>query len=278
MRERWQRPLPHGHVQMRGATGPLDAYDETWEDGRPVRVLATGDTLQSAVYLDERPNDPVFEYYVLYDLMFEGTREVSRALMLGGGAFAYPRYCLAAHPAVRMDVVEVDRAAIRLARRRFGLGALERTYGRPPRGRLGVWHDDARTFLAERRGVARYDAILNDCFSGHTPAASLATVEAARLVHDRLERDGLFLSNVVAALEGPRALLLHEVARAYAEAFAHVCVVPALRNPAAEDDNNLFVASDAPFDFPGAHELSWPDDTPLLTDANVQGHAPWCLR
>ena len=41
------------------------------DSGDPVRVLNVGGMYQSATYLDDRYADLVFEYYRLYDHMFE---------------------------------------------------------------------------------------------------------------------------------------------------------------------------------------------------------------
>lgn len=254
------------HVRVDGAFGPLDVYDRTWEDGRPVRVLATGRILQSATYLDEGWADPVFEYYVLYDLMFEGSRPIRHVLMLGGGGYGYPKYLLHNHPTIRLDVVEVDPTMTRLAERYFGLDRLEREVGRAPEGRLRLVTDDARRFLGQ--DGRRYDAILNDCFSGDVPAPSLTTLEAARAVHDRLAPGGMFLSNVVSALEGPRGVLLRSLVRTYSQVFAHVYVVPCRRNPADAPDNNMLVATDVPFACPGACQVEATAVDPISTDAH----------
>lgn len=254
------------HVRAEGLSGPLEVYDRTWEDGRPVRVLASGRALQSATYLDGDVYDPVFEYYVLYDLMFEGAHPVGHVLMLGGGGYGYPRYLLHGHSDVSMDVVEIDPAVTRLAKRYFGLDELIAEVGLAPEGRLRLVTADAREFLA--RGDERYDAILNDCFSGDVPAPALATLEAARAVHDRLAPGGMFLSNVVAALEGPRGALLRSLVRTYGEVFSYVYVVPCRRNPADAPDNNMLVATDVPFDCPGATRVEVSGTDPISTDAH----------
>lgn len=252
------------HVRTQGRFGPLEVYDRTWDDGRPVRVLATGRILQSATYLDRGWADPVFEYYVLYDLMFEGGRPVRHVLMLGGGGYGYPKYLLHGHPEIRMDVVEIDPTVTRLAERYFGLDRLEREVGRAPAGRLRLVTADARDFLAE--GGRPYDAILNDCFSGDVPAPALTTLEAARAVRDRLAPGGMFLSNVVSALEGPRGALLRSLVRTYSQVFAHVYVVPCRRNPPESPDNNMLVATDVPFDCPGTYAVRVSAADPVSTD------------
>lgn len=254
------------HVRTEGLSGPLEVYDRTWEDGRPVRVLATGRVLQSAAYLDGNRYDPVFEYYVLYDLMFEATRPVHHALMLGGGGYGYPRYVLHAHPDLRLDVVEIDPVVTRLAERYFGLGELEQEVGLAPKGRLRLVTADARTFLSQ--GEGSYDAILNDCFSGEVPAPTLTTLEAAQAVHKRLAPGGMFLSNVVSALEGPRGSLLRSLVRTYGQVFSYVYVVPCRRNPSDAPDNNMLVATDVAFDCPGAVHVSVTAADPISTDAH----------
>lgn len=97
------------------------------EAGNQVRVLQQGGVYQSATYLDERRFEPVFAYYRAFDRMFDAEASkraatgggIDRVLVMGGGGYAYPKHALTAHPALDMDVVEIDPSITRLARRWF---------------------------------------------------------------------------------------------------------------------------------------------------------------
>lgn len=207
---------------------------------------------------------------------------IRNVLMIGGGGYSYPKHLISTHPDVRMDVVEVDPAITSLAQRYFFLDRLFAEFDLDETGRLGLHTADGRAFL-ERRAAelrdpdvpaapSRYDAILNDSFSGKEPVASLATVEAARLAHACLREGGLYLTNVVSALSGENARLIRAVVATLSQVFAHVYVIPCEDDDEfADRDNNMVIASDGAYEFPGAYDVArlkvGPAD-PVLTDAD----------
>lgn len=226
--------------------------------GSAVRVLEQGGVYQSATYLDERRFEPVFAYYRAFDCMFDAEavmrvsygHGIDRALMLGGGGFAYPKHALTTHDALVMDVVEIDPAVTRLARRWFYLDELERMAG----PRLGVHTADARSFVSGALAEgARYDAIVNDCFSGAEPVRSLATVEALCQVKVCLSPGGLYLANVVSESGGANIDFLRDLMATAAAVFANVHVVPCEDASFGAEDNYLLIATDGEYSF--EHEL-----------------------
>ena len=96
--------------------GPAVVCTMTGPDGRAVRLLLVGRSVQSATYVDEDYRaEPVFDYYLAFDLMFDAKPEIERVLMVGGGGYAYPKHIIATRPEVHMDVVEIDPAITRIA-------------------------------------------------------------------------------------------------------------------------------------------------------------------
>ncbi|MCI8469297.1 MAG: fused MFS/spermidine synthase [Eggerthellaceae bacterium] len=229
--------------------GPALTYATAGPDGDAVRVLSVGGAFQSAAYLDGRPDAP-FAYLRAFDAMLDAGVPVHRVLMLGGGAFAYPRHLLARRPDVRLDVVEVDPAIVALARRRFFLADAERAHG----DHMRVITADAASYLRERAAGApapRYDAIANDVFRGADPDAGLLSPEGLALVRANLAPGGLYLVNVVVPDSPEGAARLLDVARALRGAFAHVSLLPCADEGFSALDNYLAVASDAPLALPG---------------------------
>lgn len=157
----------------------------------------------------------------------------------------------------------------RIARKHFFLGDLEREYDCAATGRLRTYNDDGRAFLEGAAGQPRYDAILNDSFSGNDPAASLMSVEAARAVRDRLAEGGLYLMNVVTSPEGTGTLLLQAVERTLGEVFSHVHVIPCDPESPSASGNVIVVATDATCDLPGETTVPVASGTPVITDDNV---------
>ena len=264
------------------ADGQAQVFCVRSASGAEVRVLQTGGVWQSATYLDDRRFEPVFAYYRAFDHMFEAARTggvvVRRALMLGGGGFAYPKHALTTWPDLRMDVVEIDPAIVRAARDYFFLDELEERLAREAAAtgenasRLRVITLDGRAYLeacaraqgpgagggalgaepAERGagqgtaaadGATRYDAIINDTFSGREPVRALATVEAVRAAHACLVPRGLYLANVVSRAGGTDVEFLRDVVATLSQVFARVHVITAFDDEAGED-NYLVVATD----------------------------------
>ena len=185
-----------------------------------------------------------------------------RVLVLGGGGFAWPKHVLATHPEARLDVVEIDPAIIRIARRHFFLDeAIERFD--PAHVRLRLICDDGRAFLENAMegsqrsyGVSpeetRYDAIVNDAFSGAEPVRSLSTVEAAQASKACLAPGGLYAANVVSDFDRANVAFLRDLTATLAEAFAHVHIIPCPDEDFGGEDNYLVIATDGVYDFEGA--------------------------
>ena len=108
--------------------------------------------------------------------------------------------------------------------------------------------------------------IANDCFGALLPTRSLATLEGARIAKGRLAQDGIYVANVVSALEGERSRLLRDVTRTLREVFSHVYVIPCSTDEPDVEDNNVVVASDAPLAPEGAFELSCDPAGDVLRD------------
>lgn len=269
----WIRIVLDPHL-VRTKRGMAHVYTRPTEDGEPVRVLRQGGVFQSATYLGERRFEPVFAYHRAFDAMFEEGHDVRRVLALGGGGFAWPKHALVEHPGLQVDVVEIDPAIVRAARRWFFVdklaaqvgavegscvaGAVQDTAvssGEP--ARLGIIVTDARAYL-ERADAPRYDAIVNDTFSGREPVRQLATVEAARACKDHLVPGGLYLANVVSQQDGADLAFLCDTVATLSQVFANVQIVPALDEGLAGEDNYLVVATDGALSL--AEAIPYDDD------------------
>ena len=234
---------------IRTMSGPALVYTARRGFDRPARVLRTGGVYQSATYLDERRMEPVFEYYRAFGRLFEVVPGARRVLAIGGGGFAFPKLVAAEHPGVSVDVVEIDPAVVRAARRWFFLDEAA-ARARAGGGDLRVICDDGRAFL--ERGAGPYDAVVLDAFIGDKPVRSLATVEAMRAVRRALVPGGVVLMNVVSCEGGADVSFLRSVVATALMVFPHVEVALATDDAHAEEDNYLVVASDASIGLPDA--------------------------
>lgn len=247
------------------------------EAGAPVRVLQHGGVFQSATYLDERRFYPPFAYLRAFERAFEAETpsfRINRALMLGGGGYAWPKWTLSRHQELRLDVVELDPAITRIARRYFFLDELEARCSE----RLHTVCADGRAFLdgiassvlaAQERGdepvdndalngasIARYDLVVNDTFSGAEPVRALATVEAALAAKASLAPGGLYAANVVSREGGADVTFLRAVVATLEVVFAHVLVIPCADEDFGGEDNYLVLAADRDLEQEGCTALT----------------------
>ncbi len=238
----WHRFGPATYVRANTMFGRARIYQVPDDDGVPVRLLEVGRIVQSGTYLDERYTELVFEYLKRYDLMFSIGRNIEHVCVLGCGGYDYPEHLIAAYPDVIVDAVEIDPAITQLARRYFFLDRLIAEYDAIESGRLNLICSDALQHLLE--DGPRYDAIVNDTFDAGTPPAHLTTPAFARAVHDRLVPGGLYLTNIVSAVEGPDSAFLHQQVALLENEFAHVEVFPCAQDTLTEADNVIVLATD----------------------------------
>ena len=241
----------------RTMAGPTLVHDDHHVMGERIRVLEVRRTYQSATYLDEDTwCDLPFMYLRLYDRLFDLMPGAHDLLMLGGGGFAYPKHIVAHRPEARIDVVEVDSAMTRIAYEFFFLDRLIGAYHTRETGRLRIYHTDAVTYLrACLRKGKRYDAILNDCFELQTPSPALFSVDALSAVRSCLVPGGLYLVNVITALEGELAGPLLRLTASLSEVFEHVYALPCYREPTDRRDNVIVISSQRPLDVAGGLTL-----------------------
>jgi spermidine synthase len=231
--------------------------EQTRFNGRRARYLMTAafkEGAQSIIYTDN-PTELASDYTRFYDLAFYYKPDVKNILMLGGGGYCVPRHLVAtrvdeAHfPTFSMDIVELDPGITWTARKYFHL---------QDSPALSIHHEDARIFLnrtarnPDKR--ASYDAIFADVFgSWYSIPFHLTTVETARSMSELLAPDGVLISNVISALEGPQSGVLQGIYAALSQVFPRVLLFPASRSePAfAQSRQNIMVVA-----FKSADEVS----------------------
>lgn len=108
---------------------------------------------------------------------------------------------------------------------------------------------DAREYL---RGRLQYNAIVNDCFVGAEPVASLATLEAAQAIRRRLVPGGVYLTNVVSRDNCGDLTFLRDQVATLSRAFLHVHIVPCEDERFGGEDNFLVIATDSDVSVPTA--------------------------
>ncbi|MBR6505647.1 fused MFS/spermidine synthase [Candidatus Saccharibacteria bacterium] len=232
-------------------------------DGEDIRYYRQSGAYSSATYLDEeRKFELVFDYLKKYDMMFDYL-DVKQVAMIGGAAYQYPKYFISHYLDKKMDVIEIDPVSTEIAKKYFYLDDLISTYGEE---RLGLYNDDGRVFLSNIN--KKYDAILNDAFSGEVPVGILATLEAAETIKQQLNPDGVYMSNILSAIEGDGGRFLRAEIKTLKKVFKHVYVVQVNEGTTRKDFTNwMVIATDNDKHQPETIiEVDLSDDDIVLTD------------
>ncbi len=170
------------------------------QTGRGVIALTTArGAAQSMAYADGG-SDLAAPYTRFFRLAQSFNPSISKALMIGGGAYSYPKVFLKENPKATIDVVEIDPQMTKLARKYFNLKDDER---------LRIYHQDARIYLNANSNVKKYDAIYVDVFgSAAIPPFSITTKEALQKLDNMLENGGVVATNAVSAINGINSQML----------------------------------------------------------------------
>lgn len=198
---------------------------------REVITMSISKTNSSAMYTYS--DNLVYEYTKYYDLAAHFNPDFKKALMIGGGAYSYPKYFLKRFPAAAIDVVEIDPGLTELSKKYFQL---------KENSRLRIFHEDGRTFL--NKTSDKYDVIFGDAFSAfYSIPHQLTTKEAVRKIYDSLNDNGVVLINIISAVEGEKGEFLRAEYRTFKEIFPQVYVFM-VNYPEQPDfnQNNILVA------------------------------------
>lgn len=238
------------------------------EDGEMVRYMVVGNGCESATYVDEaKKYELVVPYTKYYDLMFRAGIGIHNVLMIGGGGYSYPKFCVSHHAETSMDVVEIDSKITELAQKYFFLNDALADFNTTEGTRLNLICDDGKVYI--NTSEKKYDAVLNDAFTGTTPVRSLATIETVRQIHDMLNPGGVYLSNIIGSHVGEGSQFLKAEANTIAQVFRYVYIIPCVESREAWSaeivTNNMLVASDVPLELPGTAFLDYSAGL-ILTD------------
>ena len=235
-------------------------------NGENVRYLNIDGGFESATFTDEdKVNELVFSYTKYYDLMFKSNHNIDTVLLIGGAGYSYPKYFISHFKNKKMDVVEIDGKITEVAKKYFYLDKLIKDYDLENNKRLNLITEDGRTYL--NRKTKKYDAILNDAFSGKSPAKMLTTIETVKNIKESLNQNGVYLTNIISALEGENTKFLKAEYNTLKKVFKNVYVVPCKEVEDPTDViNNMVIATDDDLDINIKYDFQVLDNEIILTD------------
>ena len=157
-----------------------------------------------------------------------------RALHIGGGGFAFPRYLAATRPGSENLVLEIDGELVRIAKDELGLVEDES---------LQVDVGDARLALQDLPDNS-YDLVVGDAFAGESVPWHLTTVEVAEEIDRVLKPGGIYMMNVI---DGGESGFARAELATLGEQFDHLAaIVPQGGVPKDYPVNQVLLASNAP--------------------------------
>ena len=200
--------------------------------GRPTRYLTNSIYgLQSGMFLDN-PTELLFPYTKVFDLAKILRPNLKKILMIGAGAYSYPKHFIQYFPDAQMDLVEIDPKLTELAETYFA-------FKRNPR--VNIINEDGRTFL--NKNHISYDIILNDTFLSYLNIPfQLTTVEAVKKMYGSLEPQGVVMTNIVSAITGPKAMFLEAEYATYKEVFPSVYLIQVTDTVEIQRQNIMLIA------------------------------------
>lgn len=198
---------------------------------RQVRYLYTGrKSVVSAMYLD-KPNELVSPYIKFFSFVYHFKPHSKQVLMLGGGAYIFPRDLITNTVNTSIDVVEIDPMMTKIAKKHFYFEEDER---------IKIYYEDARTYL--NKTTKKYDAILVDVFINSSIPFHLTTKEAVRQMFMSLQDHGIVIMNIISSIEGQRGKFLRAELKTFKEVFPQVELFPLKTNRSNAIQNIILMA------------------------------------
>lgn len=228
------------------------------------RLMVNGEN-DSSVFLDSV--DLVHDYTKFYRLVGHFRPDTVRALMIGGGAYTYPRDYINSFHKATIDVVEIDPGITDIARKYFGLA---------DHPRMVVFHEDGRTFL--NNTDKQYDAIFLDAYKSFSVPFHLTTREAIEKMYKHLDENGVVLANLISSVTGNDGKFLRAEYATFKDVFPYVYIFPTETDGSIFQNIILVAAKSAPITGFNSKDVElqkylnhfWkepiPLDMPILTD------------
>ena len=231
-----------------------------------VRILDIDGWFDSATFTDEwKEYDLVFEYTKYYDEMFNANIDINDVLLIWWGWYSYPKYYISHYKWKKIDVVEIDQKITNIAMKYFYLDKLIKDFDLTNNKRLNLINEDGRTYLNDNS--VKYDAILNDAFSGDNPARTLTTLENIINIKKSLRKDGVYLTNIISSLEWNKSKFLRAEVNTLKKVFNNVYVIPCYYiNNLYDIQNIMVIASDDKLILDGTYDLIIDENEMVITD------------
>jgi spermidine synthase len=209
------------------------------------------------------PLDLVIDYTEYFHLGMMFNPDATNVLFVGGGGFTGPKNFLALYPDTKIDVIEIDSDVIDVAKKYFDL---------QEDPRLQIFNDDARKHLSLFE--KKYDLIILDAYASTYVPYHLMTHEFFQTLEERLESDGVIVSNLLGSIEGSNSHIVKAVYKTIKETFPVAYVFPT-ESISTNLQNVMIVSSNQPYEFDRLSLLEIAKNNPsnyLVDELSVDEH------
>lgn len=182
--------------------------------------------------IDQANGQSVYEYsYLMQFLPYALNPGGKNCLVIGLGTGIVPSWYAA--QGIHTEVVDIDPKVTSLAQQYFGFDP-----------NIAVHIEDARYFL--NRSTQHYDYVVLDVFNGDTTPGHVLSLEAMRLLKERMTPNGVLAINLMGTL-GERGFMTASVLKTVQAVFGQVQMHPVFPPNARELSGNLaIIAHDGP--------------------------------
>lgn len=158
-------------------------------ENRVYLSLFNDNALQGSMYLDKDESPHPYSKY--WNVARTELANVKNALVLGGGAYTYPKAIERAFPRAKIDVIEIDPVVSDIASVFYGLDKYKN---------ITTYTDDARYYLSKTN--TKYDVVIVDVFKGLFGVPShLVTADFFEELKSSMTPDGIVLMNLIAGID-----------------------------------------------------------------------------
>lgn len=196
-------------------------------ENHPTRFLQQSTDASSAMYKES--TELVYEYTKYYRLYTLTKPDITRAMVIGGGAYSIPKDLLLTDKDVIVDVAEIEPEMYELAKDYFNV---------PNDNRLVNYVGDGRRFLQETD--QSYDLIFGDAYHTSIPS-HLTTQEFLRLTKSKLTKDGVFIMNAIGRLRAEKPSYLLSQIKTFISVYPYTMIF-AVHDKAYNGPQNIILA------------------------------------
>ena len=235
------RAITERSGQVYGDESPYQTIAVT-RDGAG-RLTMLQDDLIHGYYDPMQPDHLEYAYLQLFAAVLDvhpASGDTPAALLLGGGAYTFPRYIARRFAGSEVVVAEIDEAVTRASER-----AMHFDRSTSP---IDVIHLDARVALRQLVADSRtFDFVFSDAFRDVAVPHHLTSVEFIELVDSVLKHDGVLVSNVIDVFA--QGSFLDAYIRTVNQVFPYVQVLaPSAPDDSLQRDTFVVLGSHMPID------------------------------